>query len=150
MAILTQSHIARNTDKKGTNMDDFSTPATVMRQEGYAFGFDPSACAACGGACCTGASGYIWVKYSEIEAMAEFLELDLEDFAKMYLRKVKHRYSLTEKKIGEEDYACVFFDTDQKRCTIYPVRPSQCRTFPFWDPYKHNDEEVKNECPGII
>jgi Fe-S-cluster containining protein len=131
-------------------MNDFSAPSTVMHQEGYGFGFDPSACAACGGACCTGESGYIWAKYDEIEKMADFLELSVEDFAKIYLRKVKHRYSLTEKKIGEENYACVFFDMDRKLCTIYSVRPRQCRTFPFWEQYKHNDKEVKDECPGII
>ena len=128
----------------------FESAPIVMREEGYGFGFDPSACAACGGACCTGESGYIWAKQSEIEQMAEFLELSVEDFGKMYLRKVKHRYSLTEKKIGEGDFACVFFDPQQKRCTIYPVRPRQCRTFPFWEQYKHNEQEVRDECPGII
>ncbi len=131
-------------------METFEPIVNAVRQEGYAFGFDPAACAACGGACCTGESGYIWAKYDEIEKMADFLELSVEDFGKMYLRKVKHRYSLTEKPIGEEDFACVFFDVDQKRCTIYPVRPRQCRTFPFWEQYKNNEQEVRDECPGII
>ncbi len=131
-------------------MNNFTPEPTILRQEGYTYGFDPSACATCGGACCTGESGYIWAKYEEIEKMAAFLELSIEDFGKMYLRKVKHRYSLTEKQIGEEDYACVFFDTTQQRCTIYPVRPRQCRTFPFWESYKQNENEVRDECPGII
>jgi len=122
----------------------------IIHQEGYPFGFDPTACAACGGACCTGESGYIWAKYAEIEQMAKFLELSIEDFGKMYLRKVKHRYSLTEKQIGENDYACIFFDERQRRCTIYPVRPRQCRTYPFWESSKQNDDEVRDECPGII
>jgi Fe-S-cluster containining protein len=74
----------------------------------------------------------------------------VEEFATMYLKKVKHRYSLVEKQLAPDNFACIFFDEVKERCTIYPVRPSQCRTFPFWDPYKHNDEEVKNECPGII
>jgi Fe-S-cluster containining protein len=122
----------------------------TVYHDGYSYGFDPTACATCGGACCRGESGYIWAKYKEIEEMAEFLELSVEDFGKMYLRKVKHRYSLTEKKILEEDYACVFFDEKQKRCTIYPVRPLQCRTFPFWDQYKNDENGVRQECPGII
>jgi len=131
-------------------METFEPTPNVMHEEGYAYGFDPTACAACGGACCTGESGYIWAKYEEIEKMADFLELSIEDFGKMYLRKVKHRYSLTEKQIGEEDYACVFFDPVQKGCTIYPVRPRQCRTFPFWESFKNNEQEVRVECPGII
>ena len=42
-------------------------------KEQYTFQFDPSACEACGGHCCTGESGYIWAKYEEIEKMAEFV-----------------------------------------------------------------------------
>lgn len=122
----------------------------LLRNDQYPYAFDPKACETCGGACCTGESGYIWAKYAEIEQMAEFLELSVEDFAKMYLRKVGHRYSLTEKKIGEENYACVFFDTDKQRCGIYPVRPRQCRTFPFWPSFKNNEDEVREACPGII
>ncbi len=131
-------------------MNDFTPEPTILRQEGYSYGFDPSACASCGGACCTGESGYIWAKYDEIEQMAAFLEVSVEDFGKMYLRKVKHRYSLREKRIEDENYACIFFDTGDKRCAIYPVRPMQCRTFPFWDVFKHDEDEVKKACPGIV
>ena len=126
-------------------------PDALMKKEGYDYHFDPSACAACGGHCCTGESGYIWVKYSEIEAIAAFLERSIEDFATIYLKKVKHRYSLIEKeRVEEKDFACIFFDNKQNRCLIYPVRPSQCRTFPFWEQFKNNTKEVQKECPGII
>ena len=123
----------------------------LMEQEGYGYKFDPAECTPCGGHCCTGESGYIWVKYHEIEAIANFLELEVEDFAKIYLKKVKHRYSLIERiREKEGDHACLFFDDEAKRCSIYPVRPLQCRTFPFWDQFKNNEEEVRRECPGII
>jgi len=82
--------------------------------------------------------------------MAVFLEMTVEDFATMYLRKVKHRYSLTEKQIGENDRACIFFNESKEQCMIYPVRPLQCRTFPFWEQFKNNEKEVRDECPGII
>jgi len=122
----------------------------ILSEDGYTFKFTPSACESCGGACCTGESGYIWAKYPEIEKMAEFLELTVEDFATMYLKKVKHRYSLIEKKIDDENYACIFFNEELKQCSIYSVRPRQCRTFPFWEIFKNNKEEVIKECPGII
>ena len=123
----------------------------LTEQQGYAYSFDPSTCASCGGHCCTGESGYIWVKYHEIETIAEFLKLTVEDFATIYLKKVKHRYSLIERKReAESDFACIFFDEKQNGCSIYPVRPLQCRTFPFWDQFKNNIEEVEKECPGII
>jgi len=122
----------------------------ILSQEGYNFKFTPSACENCEGACCTGESGYMWVKYPEIQEMAAFLELTVEEFATMYLKKVKRRYSLIEKKIDEENFACIFFNEKLKQCSIYSVRPIQCKTFPFWEIFKNNTEEVKQECPGII
>ena len=126
------------------NLDD------LMQEDGYNYSFTPSACEACGGHCCTGESGYIWAKYKEIEQMAVFVNLSIEEFATMYLRKVKHRYSLIEKQLAPDNFACIFFDETIKRCTIYPVRPLQCRTFPFWEQFKNDEEEVRKECPGIV
>ena len=121
-----------------------------ITKEGYDYKFLPSACASCGGACCTGESGYIWVKYREIKEIADFLELTIEEFATIYLRKVKHRYSIVEKRMGDNNYACIFFDNSLKRCEIYPVRPLQCRSFPFWEIFKKDKEEVKKECIGVV
>lgn len=123
---------------------------SIISNDGYGYSFDCSACEACEGACCTGESGYIWVKYKEIENISQFLELSVEDFAKIYLKKVGHRYSLIEYGIDENDYACIFFDKDLKRCKIYDVRPMQCRSFPFWEQFKGDEDEVRSECPGII
>jgi len=50
----------------------------MIREEGYNFSFMPSACVSCGGACCIGESGYIWVNYKEIEDIANFLGLSIE------------------------------------------------------------------------
>ena len=122
----------------------------IIREDGYNFGFNPKACQECEGACCRGERGYIWVKYPEIEAIAQYLDMELENFAKIYLKKVGHRYSLVEKKLGEDDYACIFFDEKEMRCLIYPVRPLQCRTFPFWQQFKDNEDEVRRECPAIV
>ncbi len=121
----------------------------LITKEGYSYSFDPSACNSCEGACCTGESGYIWVKYNEIESIAKYLNISVDEFANNYLKKVGHRYSLTEKVIAPNNYACIFFDESINRCTIYPVRPKQCITFPFWEQYKNNEDEVKKECPGV-
>ncbi len=97
----------------------------MIKKYGYDFSFNPLSCNSCDGNCCRGESGYIWVKYSEIERIAEMLEMDLEEFATIYLKKVGHRYSLVEKRLGENDFACVFFDEVRRVCTIYDVRPLQ-------------------------
>jgi uncharacterized protein len=122
----------------------------IISEEGYDFCFDASKCDSCGGYCCRGESGYIWVKYQEMENIAKKLSISLEDFAIIYLKKVGHRYSLLEKQLGEDDYACIFFDESINRCSIYDVRPNQCRTFPFWQQFKNDKDEVRNQCPGII
>ncbi|HHO41884.1 MAG TPA: YkgJ family cysteine cluster protein [Epsilonproteobacteria bacterium] len=122
----------------------------MLKQEGYKYCFDSSKCLECGGHCCRGESGYIWVDYATIATIADFLSLEVEEFAKIYLKKVGHRYSLIEKVLSEDDVACIFFDENLNRCKIYKVRPKQCRTFPFWEQFKNSEDEVKNECPGVV
>ncbi|MDD5406794.1 MAG: YkgJ family cysteine cluster protein [Sulfurovaceae bacterium] len=119
-------------------------------KEGYNYCFDPSKCSTCGGHCCRGESGYIWVKPEEIRCIADHLTLSVEDFATIYIKKVGHRYSLIEKQLGENDHACIFFDEKNEQCSIYDARPVQCCTFPFWEQFKNNEDEVRQECPGIV
>ncbi|MCJ7617073.1 MAG: YkgJ family cysteine cluster protein [Desulfobacterales bacterium] len=120
----------------------------MLQKEGYNFGFDPRACENCSGYCCTGESGNIWVDNEEIKKIAGFLDLSADQFIKYYLTKVYYRYSLKELKISG-NFQCVFFDDKNKNCSIYEVRPKQCRTFPFWDYFKDNTEEAFKECPGV-
>ena len=45
---------------------------------------------------------------------------------------------------------CVFYDRVQG-CTVYPVRPRQCRTFPFWESNVETPrawEQTCQACPG--
>ncbi|RUM68772.1 MAG: YkgJ family cysteine cluster protein [Sulfurospirillum sp.] len=121
----------------------------IITKEGFDYGFDPSKCAECGGKCCTGESGYIWVTPAEIAKIAGFLGIAPDIFTTEYLEKVRYRYTLKERRT-DEGFACIFFDTEVKNCSIYPVRPRQCITFPFWDYFKEHKNEVVEECPGII
>ena len=108
-------------------------------REGLSF-----SCTRCGD-CCTGVPGYVWVEPTEIEALAKHLGLSVDSFGERYLRKVGRRYSLIEKPGGD----CVFFD---KGCSVYPARPTQCRTFPFWRSNLKSErawDEIADQCPGI-
>ena len=49
--------------------------------------------------------------------------------------------SLKEKANGD----CVFYDR-QAGCTIYPVRPRQCRTWPFWESNVVTPEAWQKTC----
>ncbi|NGX61597.1 MAG: hypothetical protein K940chlam9_01084 [Chlamydiae bacterium] len=64
-------------------------------QKGLSF-----ACTECG-KCCTGSPGYVWVPEKEIEEMAAFLKISVQEFRKLYIRRVGPRESLIEK-IKEE------------------------------------------------
>lgn len=123
--------------------------SNIIKQEGYSYSFDPSACSSCEGRCCTGESGYIYVTKTEIEAIAKFLNMDVIDFAKEYLFKKGYKYSIKERKVGDS-YECIFYDKASNGCSIYEVSPTQCKTFPFWDYFKNRIDELKEECPGII
>ncbi|SFV64621.1 FIG00469387: hypothetical protein [hydrothermal vent metagenome] len=123
----------------------------IIEKDGYDYKFDTNACVACGGHCCTGESGYIWVKHQDIVNIANFLNMEIDDFVLNHIKKVKHRYSIIERYREEEsDFACIFFDDIKKQCSIYPVRPLQCSTFPFWEQFKCNKDEVTKECIGIL
>jgi Fe-S-cluster containining protein len=70
---------------------------------------------------------------------------------KEYLRRVGRRYSLTEDKNSGD--CCFLRHREGKRvCGIYPVRPLQCRTWPFWERNLESPQawaEAARECPGI-
>ena len=121
----------------------------LIKKDGFKFSFDALACQNCEGRCCTGESGYIWLKPKEMENIAKLLDMKFDDFTIQYVKKVGYKYSLVEKRNGDS-YECIFFDSKLKRCTIYEARPKQCRTFPFWDCFKENIDEVVKECPGIV
>ncbi len=104
-------------------------------------------CTGCG-QCCTGAPGYVWVTEVEMAAMAQFLQISLQQFKRTYTRQRDNRYALIEKK--SENHNCVFLE--EKRCQIYPVRPSQCRTFPWWKENLVSQESwalAAKSCEGI-
>ncbi len=83
-------------------------------------------CTQCGH-CCTGTPGYVWVDDEEIAAIAKFLNEPLEQTTAIHSRSAHRGRTLRENANGD----CVFYDK-AVGCTIYSVRPKQCRTWPFW------------------
>lgn len=121
----------------------------LIKKEGFDFGFDPQGCDTCAGNCCIGESGNIWINNQEIEILRKHLNITENKLRNDFLEKRGYRYSLKEVQLGKDDYACIFFDLEKKQCSIYEARPIQCKTFPFWDYFKNNKEEVIKECPAI-
>jgi Fe-S-cluster containining protein len=71
----------------------------------------------------------------------------VEQFEHLYVRKVGIRRSLYELPNGD----FVLFDGQTRRCTVYPARPRQCRTWPFWNSNLRTPDdwqETCRVCPG--
>ena len=103
-------------------------------------------CTQCGN-CCTGAPGVVWLSEEEIEAIADYLGKSTGEVQLMHTRLFGQRLSLTEFANGD----CTFFDPRNRKCTIYAVRPRQCRSWPFWNSNLENPdawESTQRDCPG--
>ncbi len=140
------------------------TVVPTENQPWYADGLQFT-CTQCGN-CCTGGPGFVWVTKDEITKVAEFLKLTPEETVEQYCRKVDGKFSFTETVTPAGSYDCVFLkeippnkparegEIVQTRlgCSIYPVRPLQCRTWPFWTEnlrtQKSWDVQTR-KCPGM-
>ncbi len=113
-------------------------------------------CGRCGRCCSGPGEGYIWVTKPEIQIIADYLKISVEQLRQEYLKRVGLRITIIEHHTTRD---CIFLNHglrglhgSQKKCIIYPVRPSQCRTWPFWhdnltDPNAWN--KAAQKCPGI-
>jgi Fe-S-cluster containining protein len=102
-------------------------------------------CTRCGH-CCTGEPGFVWVNDEELAAIAGQRGETVEEVMALYTRMAPQGRTLREKANGD----CVFYDREQG-CTIYPVRPRQCRTWPFWESNvvtRETWERTCEICPG--
>jgi uncharacterized protein len=104
-------------------------------------------CTGCG-RCCTGNPGYVWVSKEEIAQIATHLQISIDLCMRRYIRQKELRLALIE--LPKRNYDCVFLENN--RCTIYPVRPRQCQTFPWWKEVLSSEkswEETAQLCNGI-
>lgn len=135
------------TNKPGASA---TTSETLPKQlpwyaQGLAF-----TCTRCGN-CCGGAPGYVWVSPPELEAIAAHVGLSPERFGRQHLRRVGRRLSLLELENGDCEFLARLPD-GKTTCLIHPVRPRQCRTWPFWASNLRSrrawDGAARN-CPGM-
>jgi uncharacterized protein len=125
----------------------------MSEQEWYADGLRFE-CTMCGD-CCTGAPGFVLFNDDEAQAIADRLDITVEEFLERYTHDTRAGRSLTEHST-EHGFDCVFLDRDSMPgkaiCSLHDVRPTQCRTFPFWPEHlrsPHSWSEASQECEGI-
>ncbi len=111
--------------------------------EGVRFG-----CTACGKCCRNHGEGfeYVYSTRTERRALAEHFGISQREFEARYCERIEGHQSFKSK-----DGGCVFLE--QGRCSVYELRPSQCRTFPFWPELLVDERtwerDVASFCPGV-
>lgn len=116
-------------------------------RDGIRFG-----CTACGKCCRNhgqdGEYAHVYSTRSERRALAAHFGLSLRAFERQYLE----RHAGGVRSFKTVDDGCVFLD-EKGQCSVYELRPSQCRTFPFWaDVLADQDtweRDVASFCPGV-
>ena len=102
-------------------------------------------CTRCG-ACCTGDPGYVWVTEAELHGLAAAKGMTPGEFRERHLREVGASLTVRERPNGD----CEMLEG--KECSVYDVRPAQCRGFPFWAEYllsRKGWTEAARACPGV-
>jgi Fe-S-cluster containining protein len=112
--------------------------------EGVAFRCQPNC-----GRCCDQPGGIVYLSPDDAERLAGHAGLDVEAWLERHTRKTfDGRYVL---KSREEDGVCIHLN-EQKQCSIYEVRPQQCKAFPWWGENLATPAAwgtTKTACPGI-
>lgn len=105
-------------------------------------------CTGCGACCTGGADHYVETNATERTAIRAFLGLSPAWFRRRYLVRVDA--DTTGIRL-ERNGRCPFLGTDN-RCRVYPVRPRQCRTYPWWPELverKRDWTEEARRCEGM-
>jgi Fe-S-cluster containining protein len=101
-------------------------------------------CKKCGKCC---AVGFIYLKKGEAEKIASHLGMPAQQFKKQHTEWFL--FLGRALKWGNSG-ACFFLKNRQ--CSIYPVRPSQCSTWPYWKRLVASRKELeraKTYCKGL-
>jgi Fe-S-cluster containining protein len=111
-------------------------------------------CTQCGN-CCTGPPGFVWISDTEVARLAEYLKISVKETIEKYCRRISGRLSLKEhRNPASKEYDCIFLreEGSTRTCYIYPVRPLQCRTWPFWPGNLASEKSwthAAQRCPGM-
>ncbi|MDE2463750.1 MAG: YkgJ family cysteine cluster protein [Alphaproteobacteria bacterium] len=86
-------------------------------------------CSKCPGYCCS--YPLIALTKRDVERLAKHFGLSFKDAkARFTAERYGVKYSMRRKKDQYFGRICQFFDTEERRCTIYKARPEICRAYP--------------------
>lgn len=104
------------------------------------------------GSCCTSAAreGSVYLEPEDVERLAKYLKLTPRELVATHATRESGELEIAMRPSGD----CRFLDG--VRCSVYPARPLQCRTYPFlpldgFTPIEsaYTWRYEKKFCPGI-
>lgn len=86
-------------------------------------------CLKCPGYCCS--YPIIQITERDLARLARHFEITPEEARRRFTKRENgHGIALRRKPDPHFGRICRFFDTDERRCTVYKARPGICRQFP--------------------
>lgn len=95
---------------------------------------------------CCEVSGYVYLTEENLRNMAAHVGMTARAFEKQYVYRTRHLLRLRKPRGAQ----CHFLKNGG--CSVHPVKPVQCRLFPFWPELVEERKEWKRTgkyCPGI-
>ena len=102
------------------------------------------------GKCCVsrGSYGFVYLSDIDLKRFSNYFKISIRKFKKKYCQITDGFIHLTEK--SDLRGNCIFLK--DKKCSVYASRPSQCRTWPFWNENMNAkiwNNDISVNCPGI-
>jgi uncharacterized protein len=95
---------------------------------------------------CCRQRGFVYLTEEDLRRAAAFLETAPEAFERKYVYRTRNLLRLRVPR----DSRCSFLT--EGGCSIHPVKPTQCRAFPFWPELVESRREwlkTARYCPGM-
>jgi Fe-S-cluster containining protein len=96
-------------------------------------------------ACCE-QKGFVYLTEQDLPRIAEYVGMTPAEFERKYVYRTKKQMRL---RVPRESQCSFLRDGG---CSIHAVKPTQCRTFPFWPELAESRREWRKTakyCPGI-
>ena len=102
------------------------------------------------GNCCVsrGSYGFVYLSDIDLKRFSKYFKISIKQFKEKYCQITDGFIHLSEK--YKMNGNCIFLK--DKKCTVYNSRPTQCRTWPFWNENMNAkvwNEDIAINCPGI-
>jgi Fe-S-cluster containining protein len=95
---------------------------------------------------CCDTIGFVYITEKNLRETARFLGMKPAEFERRFVYRTRNLLRLRKPR-GKQCHFLV-----EGGCSIHPVKPVQCRLFPFWPEYLESRTAWRNtgqRCPGI-